>query len=118
VHDLQGKPGLTERWPWVVAFIFGLLHGLGFAGALREVGLPEKSIPLALFFFNIGVELGQLLFVAVVLCLLFALKAFSTGQKAPLLSASGSSKLEKGGAYLIGSVAFYWVLERVYAFWQ
>jgi len=118
VHGLQGRPGITERWPWVVAFIFGLLHGLGFAGALREVGLPEKSIPLALFFFNIGVELGQLLFVAVVVCLLFALSTFSYRRKASVISASAYAQAEKAAAYLIGSVAFYWVLERVYAFWQ
>jgi hydrogenase/urease accessory protein HupE len=118
VHGLQGRPGLTERWPWVVAFIFGLLHGLGFAGALREVGLPEKSIPLALFFFNIGVELGQLLFVAVVVCLLFALSTFSHRQKVSVLDALAPAQAEKAAAYLIGSVAFYWVLERVYAFWQ
>ena len=51
-----GQSGLTEAWPWVIAFTFGLLHGLGFAGALREVGLPQNAIPLALLFFNVGVE--------------------------------------------------------------
>ena len=65
VHGLRGKPGLTARAPWVVAFTFGLLHGFGFAGALAEVGLPEKAIPVALLMFNVGVEIGQLLFVAV-----------------------------------------------------
>ena len=64
VHGLRGKPGLTARAPWVVAFTFGLLHGFGFAGALAEVGLPQKAIPVALFTFNVGVELGQLIFVA------------------------------------------------------
>jgi hydrogenase/urease accessory protein HupE len=53
VHSHMGRPGLTERWPWVVAFAFGLLHGLGFASALREVGLPENAIPTALLFFNV-----------------------------------------------------------------
>ncbi len=117
-HGLQGRPGLTERWPWVVAFVFGLLHGLGFASALREVGLPQQSIPLALFLFNIGVELGQLLFVAAVVGLLFVLKKFLTKTRESALSASGYIQLEKGTAYVIGSVAFYWVFERVYAFWQ
>ena len=64
VRGLRGKPGLTARAPWVVAFAFGLLHGFGFAGALAEVGLPQKAIPIALFTFNVGVEIGQLLFVA------------------------------------------------------
>ena len=63
----RGPAGLTARQPWLVAFVFGLLHGLGFAGALAEVGLPPKAIPLALLCFNVGVELGQLAFVAVVL---------------------------------------------------
>jgi len=69
VHGLRGRPGLTARAPWLVAFSFGLLHGLGFAGALAEVGLPQKAIPLALLTFNVGVELGQLAFVAAVLVL-------------------------------------------------
>ena len=66
VRGLRGKPGLTARAPWVVAFSFGLLHGFGFAGALAEVGLPQKAIPVALLTFNVGVELGQLIFVAFV----------------------------------------------------
>ena len=57
---------MTERWPWVVSFTFGLLHGFGFAGALSEVGLPQTAIPVALLFFNVGVEIGQLLFIAAV----------------------------------------------------
>jgi hypothetical protein len=56
----------TARAPWVVAFVFGLLHGLGFAGALAEVRVPTRAIPLALLFFNVGVELGQIMFVAAV----------------------------------------------------
>lgn len=67
MHRRQGRIGLAVRKPWIVAFAFGLLHGLGFAGALAEVGLPENSIPLALLFFNIGVEIGQVLFITVVL---------------------------------------------------
>src|SRR3981189_796985 len=63
----RGKPNLTARLPWVVAFSFGLLHGFGFAGALAEVGLPQHAIPVALLFFNLGVEIGQLAFVAAVL---------------------------------------------------
>ena len=67
----EGRRGVVARYyPWLVAFSFGLLHGLGFAGALAEVGLPQGEIPLALFAFNVGVELGQLAFVAAVLTLL------------------------------------------------
>ncbi|MGZ8263977.1 MAG: HupE/UreJ family protein, partial [Burkholderiales bacterium] len=55
----RGQVSLTERMPWLVAFVFGLLHGLGFAGALAEIGLPQNAIPLALLRFNIGVEIGQ-----------------------------------------------------------
>ena len=66
----RGKPGLTARYPWSIAFTFGLLHGFGFAGALAEIGLPQGSIPIALLFFNVGIELGQLLFVAlIVVCI-------------------------------------------------
>jgi hypothetical protein len=67
IRARQVRPGLTQRHPWLLAFSFGLLHGLGFAGALAEVGLPPLSIPLALLFFNVGVEIGQLPFVAAVL---------------------------------------------------
>ena len=63
----RGEASLTARWPWVVAFSFGLLHGFGFASALTEIGLPRGDIPLALFAFNVGVETGQLIFIAAVL---------------------------------------------------
>ena len=65
LHARQGRIGLTHQFPWLIAFAFGLLHGLGFASALGQVGLPAAEIPLALLFFNLGVEIGQLLFVAV-----------------------------------------------------
>ena len=67
VKKQHGEVGLTQRYPWIVALSFGLLHGFGFAGALSEIGLPQADIPLALFSFNVGVEVGQLMFVAVVL---------------------------------------------------
>jgi hypothetical protein len=107
VHGFQGRPGLTARAPWVVAFAFGLLHGLGFAGALSEVGLPESAIPLALLFFNVGVELGQLVFVAGVWAVLLVARRVqpSMPRWAPMLPAYG-----------IGSVATFWVIERTLAF--
>ena len=69
MHSRQGRSGLTEQWPWIIALTFGLLHGLGFAGALSDVGLPAGHIPLALLFFSCGVETGQFLFIAAVLTL-------------------------------------------------
>ena len=93
-----------------VAFAFGLLHGLGFAGALAEVGLPENSIPLALLFFNVGVEIGQVLFIVAVLVL------YHVG-KIILVSRFDLKRLEPIPVYLIGGIASYWVFERVAGFW-
>jgi hypothetical protein len=64
IKQRPGERRLSESYPWVVAFAFGLLHGFGFAGALKETGLPQTDVPVALLTFNIGVEAGQLLFVA------------------------------------------------------
>ena len=113
LHSRQGRPGLTERYPWVVAFTFGLLHGFGFAGALAEVGLPQTEIPAALLFFNVGVEAGQLLFVAAVFAFLWLIRWLtrrSTVPQVPWMSALA--------AYAIGSLAVFWVLERTAAFFQ
>ena len=103
----RGEFGLTARYPWLVAFTFGLLHGFGFAGALAEVGLPPADIPLALLTFNIGVEAGQLLFVAGVLGLLWI------GRR---IVASPPQWLQATPAYAIGSLAAFWLIERVAAF--
>ncbi len=108
MHTRQGKPGLARRWPWLVAFIFGLLHGFGFAGALTEVGLPGNAIPLALLFFNIGVELGQLMFVAVMI-LLYQIWQQSNVQPMCWVKAFP--------VYAIGSIAAYWTIERIVSFW-
>ena len=94
---------LTIRFPWVVAFTFGLLHGFGFAGALREVGLPGHAIPLALLFFNVGVELGQLAFITIVLTGAWALR------RAALAPPAWAPRL---ASYVIGSIAAFWLLER------
>lgn len=105
VHWRQGKPGITRRWPWLVAFTFGLLHGFGFAGALSEIGLPQVAIPFALLFFNLGVEAGQLLFIAAVLLIWAGLRKINWPQwiwRAPV--------------YAIGSMAAFWTIERVAGF--
>jgi len=109
VQGLRGRPGLTARAPWVVAFSFGLLHGFGFAGALAEVGLPQTAIPVALLFFNVGVEVGQLIFVAAVLTTRTLLRRGLT--RLPAWAASVPP-------YVIGTVAMFWVIERVGAFWS
>jgi hypothetical protein len=107
VRGLRGAPGLTARAPWLVAFTFGLLHGFGFASALAEVGLPQKAIPIALFTFNVGVELGQLLFVAAIAAVV-------------ALCARLPARLPRWSTwvppYAIGVVAMFWVAERVAAF--
>jgi hydrogenase/urease accessory protein HupE len=109
IHNRQGRPGLAKRFPWLVAFIFGLLHGFGFAGALAEIGLPEQSIPLALLFFNVGVELGQLIFVVTVVSAGWLLRKLFTDRVM-----NGG---EYAASYLIGGTAAFWVIERTYSFW-
>jgi hydrogenase/urease accessory protein HupE len=111
VHARQGRPGLTQRRPWIVAFSFGLLHGLGFAGALAEVGLPPLSIPTALLFFNVGVEIGQLIFIAVVLGAIAVARRI-----ARRLKFNAPSWWWRVPPYAIGSIASFWLVQRVAAF--
>jgi hydrogenase/urease accessory protein HupE len=96
-------PRLSERIPWVVAFGFGLLHGFGFAGALREIGMPESDVPTALLTFNLGVEAGQLVIVVTTAATLFALRRFAD---------QFASGVIKAATYGIGTVAAYWFIER------
>jgi hydrogenase/urease accessory protein HupE len=104
----EGHSSLASEKPWLVAFSFGLLHGLGFASALAEVGLPQKSIPLALLFFNVGVEIGQLLFVTALLIAISLVRRV-TGPLNPRWSVAMP-------AYAIGGIASYWIFERIAAF--
>ena len=97
------KPRLSERIPWVVAFGFGLLHGFGFAGALNEIGLPENDVPTALITFNLGVEAGQLLIVALTATLLNLLRRYAATFAPIALKAS---------TYAIGTIAAFWFIER------
>ena len=106
---------LSERYPWIVSFSFGLLHGFGFAGALEEIGLPQGEVPLALLAFNLGVEAGQLLFVGAVLISGWVLaRAFPklieglrTPGRAPATAA----------AYAIGGMSAYWLIDRLSGFY-
>ena len=104
VHSYQGHPGLTAKYPWLIAFSFGLLHGFGFAGALADVGLPENAIPLSLFLFNVGVEIGQLIFVFAVLGLIWLVKR----TKLPI-----PNYVKWIPPYAIGSFSAMWFMERL-----
>jgi hydrogenase/urease accessory protein HupE len=111
VHARQGRYSVTQHYPWVVAFTFGLLHGFGFAGALAEVGLPQSSIPIALLFFNVGVEIGQLVFVGAVLA------AMAVGRRVgQRLRFQQPAWLWRFAPYTIGALASFWLVERVGAF--
>jgi hypothetical protein len=103
----ENPDGLAQRKPWLVAFSFGLLHGLGFAGGLSAAGLPAAHIPLALGFFSAGVEVGHFSFVAIALILIAALRQWT--MKLP----TWSWRLPP---YAIGGVAAYWLIARVAAF--
>ncbi|RYH09049.1 HupE/UreJ family protein [Tropicimonas sp. IMCC6043] len=110
----DGALRLSERAPWLVSFAFGLLHGLGFAGALTEIGLPEGEIPAALLAFNLGVEGGQLAFVAAVLAAGAALRLAVPRVLAQARRAHSAGSMLTG--YAIGGTATYWLVQRVIAF--
>lgn len=104
---LKSKPNqlrLSEQYPWLVAFAFGLLHGFGFAGALADIGLPSNDRPLALFAFNLGVELGQLVIVAIALLVLNLMRKYTAQMLRPTKVAM---------AYGIGIISTFWLIERV-----
>jgi hydrogenase/urease accessory protein HupE len=103
----RGLPSLTARYPWIVAFTFGLLHGFGFAGALADIGLPQHEVPLALLMFNVGVELGQLLFIAGILAMVLLLRR---------LRREWPVWIRQVPAYGIGGIAAFWLIERVAGF--
>ncbi len=111
IHSRRGKPGLTERYPWVVAFTFGLLHGFGFAGALAQIGLPRTSIPIALLFFNVGVEVGQLLFITSVFAAIALAQQITRRITVPQPAWAWAVP-----PYAIGSLAAFWVIQRIAAF--
>jgi len=106
-----------------IAFVFELLHGLGFAGALREVGLPEHAAPLALALFNVGVEAGQLLIIAAFFVLAWAAskllpaRTATDRHRATTTTWSTAGKLALPAAYVIGTTASFWLIERIYGFW-
>jgi len=115
VNARRGEPSLTARLPWLVAFSFGLLHGFGFAGALAEVGLPQHAIPVALLFFNVGVEIGQLIFVAAILALISLLRYAASRRLEPARVQRTLDRLDVTVAYGIGITGAYWLIERTSA---
>lgn len=104
VKQQRGQVGLTARYPWAVAFTFGLVHGIGFASALAGLGLERRLLPPALLFFNVGVEIGQFAFVLLVLALMWAHRRLDAG-----LPHWGDAL----PAYAIGSVAMFWFIGRL-----
>ena len=102
----RGESSLAGRAPWMIAFVFGLLHGFGFAGALRETGLPDQAIAPALFMFNVGIELGQIMFVLLILATFRFLRNYL-----PVLQ----ERMLRIAPYGIGSVASFWLIERMTA---
>jgi hydrogenase/urease accessory protein HupE len=107
VRASRGETSLAIRRPWLVAFAFGLLHGFGFASVLSDAGLPQSEIPTALLFFNIGVEVGQLAFVAAVLLIARILGS---------LYGAWPHRARLFPAYLIGTMGAFWMLQRVSTF--
>jgi hydrogenase/urease accessory protein HupE len=116
VHMRRGLIGITARAPWVVALSFGLIHGLGFAGGLSDAGLPAGHVPTALLFFSIGVETGHFMFIGAVLSLIAlvrkGLQHVSPFSTRPQLS----TFLRLVPPYAIGSIAMFWMIQRLAAF--
>lgn len=108
VRAQRGEPSLASRKPWLVAFTFGLLHGLGFASALAGIGLPRNNVPLALLFFNVGVEIGQVAFVAALIAIAAAARR--------LVRPIQLSRARLVSCYAIGGLASYWLFDRVTEF--
>lgn len=103
VRSWRGETSLTIRYPWVVAFLFGLLHGFGFASGLSTTGMPKAELPLALLFFNVGVELGQLVFVFTALALVRSFKVLEVRWPRWAAALPG---------YTVGSLGAYWTIQR------
>ena len=104
--ELTRERGQSRLWrqPWWLAGVFGLLHGMGFAGALAETGLPQGNLPLALLFFNVGIELGQLAFIAVLL--LFAIALRRVVRQPP------ASVWLQLPVFVLGTLSAMWCIER------
>jgi hypothetical protein len=103
VHATRGQAGLMARKPWLVSFLFGLIHGLGFAGVMEDLGLPRQDIPVALLFFNVGVEIGQLAMIGAWIAIAKALRSMKMVLPSRFAWAPG---------YALGIIAMVWCLDR------
>jgi hypothetical protein len=112
---LRGNKGYMTRAPWVVSALFGLLHGLGFAGALAEIGLPQDSVIVALLFFNIGIEVGQLLVVIVALGLVAVFGRLAGTKPSGVADSQVLTNIVRMPLYGAGTIAGYWFVERTLA---
>jgi hypothetical protein len=109
----ESRDTLTYRYPITVATVFGLLHGFGFAAVLKSIGLPQTEILTSLLFFNVGVEIGQILFVGFIIITFLGVQAIANRL---LRSTISFTTFEKPVVYVIGSVASLWMFERIYLF--
>ena len=107
MHGKRGVVGIAAKAPWVVAFAFGLIHGLGFASGLSDIGLPAGHIPTALLFFSLGVESGHFMFIAAVLAVVALVRRIDI----PV-----PSWVQLVPPYAIGGIAMFWVIQRIAAF--
>jgi hydrogenase/urease accessory protein HupE len=113
---LDRRDTLTWRYPIVVSSTFGLLHGFGFASALRDIGLPQTEIPAALLAFNVGVEVGQIEFVAATVSIVWVIRKAS--QQLAIERDNWLHLIERPVAYAVGGITMLWTIERVGAFWS
>ena len=111
----ERRDTLTWRYPIAVSGSFGLLHGFGFASALQDIGLPQTEIPAALLAFNVGVEIGQILFVASMIGIVWLAKRLL--RTFHIHSIDDIRRLEKPIAYGVGGITMMWTVERVMVFW-
>lgn len=109
MRSRAGEFSLTAAMPWLASFSFGLLHGFGFAGALREIGMPEDAAPLALLFFNLGVEAGQVAFIVAVLLVMFLWRRLAPSS---INTPRVGDMAWRAPVYAIGIMSAYWFVER------
>lgn len=118
VEIVRGDPkSLTYRYPIAVSSSFGLLHGFGFAAVLGETGLPQTEITTALLFFNVGVEVGQIVFVVAVIAIYQAIRHIGSAFLDRGISIAGLRSLQTPAAYAVGMLAAFWLIERIASFW-
>jgi hydrogenase/urease accessory protein HupE len=113
---IKNKNSLTYKYPIAVSSSFGLLHGFGFASVLSDIGLPQIEIPTSLLFFNVGVEIGQIIFLLVVILIYFIYRKIKVFTNSGGLEKIGGIAFEKISAYAVGSIASFWMIERLYGF--